>query len=301
MANAPTLLVLAAGMGSRYGGLKQMDPMGPNGELIIDYSIYDARRAGFDKLVFVVRPEIEDDFREIVASRFADQFEISFVHQCLDDLPDGIAVPAERQKPWGTGHAILVAEDAIQTPFCVINGDDFYGPGAFRMMGDFLRQQAAPELYGMVAYMLRNTLSDHGSVARGICEVSADNRLLSVTERLGIERHGEAARFEDGGSWHSLTGDELVSLNFWGFHPAIFGHLREQFRDFLAQRREEPKAEFFIPSVVDSLIRQQQAEVAVMASRDSWFGVTYPQDKAIVQENLRRLIAENVYPESLWG
>ncbi len=303
MASSPALLVLAAGMGSRYGGLKQMDPMGPNGELLIEYSIYDALRAGFRRLVFVVRPEIESDFREIVTSRFAGRAEIAFVHQVLSDVPVGFEVPAERRKPWGTGHAILAAREAIDGPFGVINGDDYYGLEAYRRLAAYFEGAPVGELdeYAMVAYRLRNTLSDHGSVARGICKVGADGSLREVVERTSITRQDDGAEFEDEQGRHRLTGEELVSLNFWGFQPSIFTHLQRQFEAFLEARGGELKSEFFIPTVVDRLIRERLARVSVLESGDNWFGVTYAQDKAVVTGSLRELIDRGVYPPALWG
>jgi dTDP-glucose pyrophosphorylase len=302
MPTAPTLLVLAAGIGSRYGGLKQMDPMGPNGELLIDYSVYDALRAGFGKLVFVVRPEIEADFRTLIAKRFEGRAETVYVHQQLSDLPAGFAVPAERRKPWGTGHAILVARHAIAEPFCVINGDDYYGPMAYRELADLFRQPGDAGDYAMVAYELRKTLSEHGSVARGVCRVSADGHLEQVTERTKIEQTADGARFaDDAGAWHPLTGDEAVSLNFWGFRPSLFAHLEREFKLFLTERGQDPKAEYFIPTVVDSLIQRGLARVTVRHSGDRWFGVTYPQDKAEVMRALRGLIDAGVYPAKLWS
>ena len=302
MAAAPTLLVLAAGIGSRYGGLKQMDPMGPSGELLIDYSVYDALRAGFGKLVFIIRPEIEADFRQLIARRFEGRVPIEYVSQQLTDLPAGMVPPPDRKKPWGTGHAILRAAEAVQEPFCVINGDDYYGPDAYRLMADLLRQPGAPGDYGMVAYTLRNTLSEHGSVARGVCRVSPAGELQQVTERTAIEKAGTGARFRDEqGAWQALTGEELVSLNFWGFRPDVFAHLARHFRLFLQQRGHDLKAEYFIPTVVDTLIQAGQARVAVRCSADRWFGVTYPQDKAAVQAALRELIAAGTYPVRLWA
>jgi NDP-sugar pyrophosphorylase family protein len=302
MAVAPTLLVLAAGIGSRYGGLKQMDPMGPGGELLIDYSVYDALQAGFGRVVFIVRPEIEADFRQLIARRFEGRVPVQYVHQQLTDLPAGLVPPPGRQKPWGTGHAILCAAGAIREPFCVINGDDYYGPEAYRQMADLLRQPGAPGDYGMVAYTLRNTLSEHGHVARGVCRVSPAGELQQVTERTTIEQTATGARFRDEqGAWQPLTGDELVSLNFWGFRPDLFGHLEHHFRRFLAERGQDLKAEYFIPTVVDTLIQARQARVAVRRSHDRWIGVTYPQDKAAVQAALRGLIAAGVYPERLWA
>jgi NDP-sugar pyrophosphorylase family protein len=299
----PTLLVLAAGIGSRYGGLKQIDPVGPHGEIVIDYSIYDALRAGFGKLVFVIRKEIEEVFREVIGSKFEDKAEVVYVFQELDDLPPGFSLPPERKKPWGTAHAVMAARDAIKEPFAVINADDFYGRQGYGLLYDHFQSKAsaAGQEYSLVGFVLRNTLSEHGSVARGVCSSEDDEHLSSVVEMTRIEMDGDAAfHTEDDGSKTVLTGDEWVSMNMWGFTPGIFGQMASHFADFLRDHGHEPKAEFFIPMVVDELIRDREATVRILASSDKWFGVTYPDDKPYVVENVRRLIDEGVYPEQLW-
>ncbi len=297
----PTLLVLAAGMGSRYGGLKQMDGMGPDGQLLIEYSVYDASRAGFGRVVFVVREELEADFREIVSSRFANAIPVDFCHQRLGDLPPRFQRPAERQKPWGTGHAILAARDIIDEPFCVINGDDFYGQDAFMQMGKFLSQDVSDTHFAMVGYQLANTLSEHGHVSRGVCDVDAEGHLKTVIERTRIAKSGATITYtEDDGSVLELPGNASVSLNFWGFSPDFFDAASFQFVDFLQTHLETPKAEFYAPAIVDNLIRQNKVTVKVLPTNDRWFGVTYSADKPIVQENLQALIKDGTYPRYLW-
>jgi dTDP-glucose pyrophosphorylase len=296
----PTLLILAAGMGSRYGGLKQIDPVGPNGETIIDYSIYDALRSGFGKLVFVIRRDIEQPFREIVGARFEKHAAVEYVFQQLDDLPPGFSVPAGRQKPWGTGQAILAAADTIHEPFAVINADDFYGANSFHQLAERL-QTGGPD-YAMVGFVLRNTLSEFGSVARGVCRMTGDGHLQSVTEVIGIQMDGADAKYTDTAkNVHQLAGDTVVSMNLWGFSPTLFGHLRTQFVEFLQQHGREEKSEFYIPVVVNTLVETGRERCKVLRSPDSWFGVTYREDRPRVVESIRRLIARGDYPEKLRG
>ncbi|MCI0499337.1 MAG: hypothetical protein L0Y36_06630 [Planctomycetales bacterium] len=299
-----TLLIIAAGMGSRYGGLKQIDPVGPNGEIIIDYSMYDAVRAGFNKIVFVIRHSFEDAFCEKIGRKLDGIVETVYAYQELDSCLDGFPLPQGREKPWGTGHAILVAREAIQEPFAVINADDYYGTNAYRIMARQLEDMASGQAdeYAMVGYVLRNTLSDYGTVARGICECDGDGCLKKVTERTGIGRHQSGAMYKDEtGSMQLLSGEEIVSMNLWGFGPDVFAHLQQQFREYLRHHAKENKAEFFIPTVVDRLVQTCQKKVKVLPSRDCWFGVTYQEDKAIAQANIRELIRQGVYPEKLWG
>jgi dTDP-glucose pyrophosphorylase len=299
----PTLVILAAGMGSRYGGLKQLDPVGPNGAIIMDYSIYDALQAGFGKVVFVIRRDIEAQFKELIGSRFESRIPCEYVYQELDALPEGFSRPADRQKPWGTGHALLVCEKAVRDPFCVINADDFYGRMAYQKIAAYLGGLAADaSSYAMVGFPVINTLSSNGSVARGICETDADGHLISVTERTHIESTAEGIRFlDENQAWQNLGGQEIASLNFWGFTPGFFSHLKSQFGDFLQERISEPKAEFFLPSVVDRLIREGQAQVSVLSSQDRWVGVTYADDKPDVMAYIRGLVDQGLYPENLWG
>ena len=297
-----TLLVLAAGIGSRYGGLKQIDPVGPNGEVIIDYSIHDAIRAGFSKVVFVIRKDIEEEFRKSIGIRFEGVIPIEYAFQDIGDLPAGYSTPRGRVKPWGTGHAILAARHLINENFAVINADDFYGRVGYDLIGKHLAAAGDADYadYAMVAYVLRNTLSEHGSVSRGICECDRDGFVTRVEERVAIFGDGRDARFvADDGSEVRLSGDRLVSLNFWGFTPSIFDHLESEFRVFLSELGGELKSEFFIPTVVGTLVERGVARVTMLDSADAWFGITHPQDKALASENIRRLIDAGDYPEKL--
>ena len=295
----PTLLVLAAGMGSRYGGLKQIDPVGPEGETIIDYSIFDAMRAGFGKVVFVIRHDIENAFREAIGARFEKQLPVEYVFQELNKLPAGFSVPPNRTKPWGTGQAILMAEHVIREPFAAINADDFYGAASFRVLAEHLRSRS-PD-YAMVGFTLRNTLSEFGSVARGACQVGPEGYLLGVRELTKIEKDGTGVKYTDAtGAIQRLTGDEPVSMNMWGFTTSLFPHLREQLVDFLKCHGQEEKSEFYIPSVVNSLVGARQERCKVLRTTDAWFGVTYREDRPFVVEGIRSLIARGDYPKKLW-
>ncbi|HUJ70720.1 MAG TPA: sugar phosphate nucleotidyltransferase [Verrucomicrobiae bacterium] len=291
----PTLLVMAAGMGSRYGGLKQLDAVGPGGETIIDYSIYDALRTGFTRLVFVIRRDIEAPFCEAIGRKFEKRAAVEYVFQELDTLPSGFTVPAGRTKPWGTTHAILLAKEAVHEPFAAINADDFYGRDSFQVMADFLR--AGRTDYAMVGYTLRNTLSEHGSVSRGVCVCDPDGYLQAVTELTKIEKHGRGAQAEG----RVLSGDEPVSMNFWGFTPALFPQLRERFEEFLRRSGHELKSECYIPTTVNELVAAGTARVKVLRTPASWFGVTYQEDKPRVTAGIRQLIARGDYPEKLWA
>ena len=296
----PTLLVLAAGMGSRYGGLKQIDPVGPCGETIIDYSIYDAMRAGFGKLVFVIRKDIEQQFREIVGTRFESRIAVEYVFQELDKLPAPHTLPSGRTKPWGTTHAILMADGVIEEPFAAINADDFYGRQAYEVLAQHLTS-GTPD-YAMVGFILKNTLSDHGSVARGVSRVDANNYLTHIVEMMKIERNGAGAKnTEADGKITTLIGDEAVSMNFWGFTPALFPQLQQEFEKFLKKAGTEQKSECYIPATVGDLVTSGRAKCKVLRSADSWFGVTYREDRPQVVESIRQLIAKGVYPEKLWA
>ncbi len=301
----PTLLVLAAGMGSRYGGLKQIDPIGPAGETIIDYSIYDALKAGFGKVVFVIRRDIEADFCEVFLTKFADVIPIEYVFQELDKIPSDYSVPEGRTKPWGTGHAILMAAEVIHEPFAVINADDFYGADAYRKMASFLsslveKHQNEMEC-AMVGYLLQNTMSEHGAVSRGVCSFDKNTYLQGVTECTNIEfTHGGIAYKDKNEALVFLGGDTLVSMNFWGFMPSFFKHLSDQFSNFIQENYDQPKAEFYIPSVVDKLIKDGNTSVKVLKSIDQWFGVTYKEDKPVVIRKINQLIKSGTYPENLW-
>jgi UTP-glucose-1-phosphate uridylyltransferase len=300
----PTLLILAAGMGTRYGGLKQIDPIGPNEELIIDYSMYDAIRAGFEKIVFVIRHYFEKAFREKIGSKLDGIVETFYAYQELDSRLGGFALPEGREKPWGTGHAILVAEDVIDEPFAVINADDYYGPDSLRVIRRYLSNPSAvsDRQYAMVGFKLRNTLSEHGYVSRGVCAVDSQMNLESVVERTKIKRTENGASFRDSdGVEYSFGGNEIVSMNLWGFHPSIFGCLHRQFQSFLRQNELNNQSEFFIPSAVDELLRQRHAAVKVLTTPDRWFGVTYQEDKNLAQACIRKLIDRGTYPERLWA
>lgn len=304
-ASGPALIIMAAGIGSRYGGLKQVDPIGPNGEIIIDYSIYDALRAGFEQVVFLIRREIEDTFREKIGRKIEARVETTYVFQEIGNVPPGFSVPAERTKPWGTGHAVLCCKDAVRRPFAAINADDFYGPGAFRVLSDYLKQARDRDGlydYCMVGYTLRNTLSEFGSVARGICQVTPDGYLAEVRERTRIEKDGADARYsENGQDWTHLPGDAVVSLNMWGFTPSFFQELDQRFPRFLQASSERIlKAEYFLPDVVNAVLQEGKARVKVLPTGEKWFGVTNREDRAAVQAALRDQVRQGMYPEALW-
>ncbi len=296
----PTLLVLAAGMGSRYGGLKQIDPVGPSGETIIDYSIFDAMRAGFGKLVFVIRKDIEQQFREIVGARFEKRIAVEYVYQELDKLPAPYTLPTGRTKPWGTTHAILMAKGVVKENFAAINADDFYGQHAYKLIAQHLTSGTLD--YAMVGFILKNTLSDFGTVARGVSRVDGNNYLTNIVEMMKISRDGQGAKDEGpDGKMTSLTGEEAVSMNFWGFTPALFPQLEIEFEKFLKRAGGEQKSECYIPATVGDLVTSGRAKCKVLRSSDSWFGVTYREDRPQVVESIRKLIAKGDYPEKLWA
>lgn len=299
----PTLLVLAAGMGSRYGSLKQIDPVGPSGETIIDYSIYDAIRAGFGKVVFIIRKSFEQDFKDIFISKLQPHIPVEYVFQEIDKVPEGLTVSPERTKPWGTAHAVLMAKDVIHEPFAVINGDDFYGAGAFQTMADYLNSLTTDTQtqYSLVGYHVGNTMSDHGSVSRGVCMEDENEFLVSVTECTNIQyRDGKIAYQEAENTPVFLNSETLVSMNFWGFTPEYFKQTEALFSDFVKANSDSLKAEFYIPTAIDSLINNSKASVKVLRSDAKWFGVTYKEDKPLVIEKLAQLIKAGVYPAKLW-
>ena len=300
--NKPTLVILAAGMGSRYGGLKQMDAFGPNGEAIIDYSIYDAIRAGFGKIVFIIRERFKKDFINFFKGKFDNQIEVEYVMQELDILPDGYKCPESREKPWGTAHAVWVAKDVVDGPFAVINADDYYGIDAYETLVQFLTSKNEVEEYGVVGYYLENTLSDHGTVNRGICEGSDDGYLENVEEIVKIHRleNGDITYPDQKEGSKSLTNETLVSMNMWAFHPSYFNFFVKYFSAFLNERINEEKSEYFIPTLVDTLIRSGERKVKILTSEDEWFGVTYQEDKPIVMKRLLSLIESGKYPQKLW-
>lgn len=312
----PTLLILAAGLGTRYGGLKQIDPIGPNGEIIIDYAIYDAINAGFGKLVFVIQHYFESAFKEKIGGKFDNLVETAYAYQGVDACVDGFEPPKDRDKPWGTGHAILVAKDVIHEPFAVINADDYYGPNSFKKMAQFLRKGdlscatlRSPDLsgrstsndYAMVGYTLRDTLSEYGPVSRGLCQCDGQMFLRRVVERRKVEKTATGAHyFEDDGAERFLSGNEIVSRNLWGFQPSIFHHLKVHFQRFLKERGYEKNSELFIPTVVDELVGKEKATVKVLRTNDKCFGVTYRRDAVIAARCIRQLIDQGLYPEKLW-
>ncbi len=297
-----TLVVLAAGIGSRYGGFKQMDPIGPSGEFIIDYSVYDAIRAGFKRVVFIIRHDIEQAFKASIGARVADSIEVGYTYQELKDLPEGIVANPDRTKPWGTVQAVLTCSSVVDSPFAVINADDFYGRESYRVLSRFLdsagRQQ---DEYAMVGFRLSNTLSEHGSVTRGICKSTPNQRLDSIVEASGIVCENDQISFTDaGGNKNPLSPDELVSMNMWGFTPSVFGSFAEEFRTFLRSHAQELKSELVLPTAVGSLIAQKKASVRVLSTSSKWFGITYPNDKEGVIAGIRQLIAQGEYPDNLW-
>lgn len=302
MTNRPTLLILAAGMGSRYGSLKQIDQFGPNGETIIDYSIYDAIKAGFGKVVFVIRKSIEQEFKEVVINKYSDIIQTDYVAQELDMLPEGFSVPEQRVKPWGTGQAVLVASSIINEPFAVINADDFYGYKSFKLAADFLKGKSNEPEHALIGYKLNNTLSAHGAVARGVCKVDSEGYLQNVKEHLHIvETEGKIISSDPEGVETVLKADETVSMNLMAFTPSVFPYFEQQFRDFMANKSHKSlKSEYLLPDVVNHLVESREAKVKVLYSPEIWFGVTFPDDKPITMKKLKDLIEEGVYPENLW-
>jgi choline kinase len=296
----PTLVVLAAGMGSRYGGLKQLDKLGPSGETIMDYSIYDALRAGFGKVVFVIRKSFEKDFREIYVDKLHGKMEVELVFQELDNLPVGITCSEERVKPWGTGHAILVAKDAVKEPFAVINADDFYGAEAYESMFAFLTSEIATDKYAMCGYELNKTLSDFGKVSRGVCKMDEEDYLLGVTERIGIAKENGHISYLMNDQKFPLNENDTVSMNFWGFSPSLFAHLEEKFTAFALANADNPKAEFYIPFVIDDLMKEGKVKTKVLHSDAEWFGVTYQEDRPTTIEKLNQLVVKGKYPSKIW-
>lgn len=301
----PTLFLLAAGMGSRYGGLKQLDGLGPNGETIMDYSIYDAIHAGFGKLVFVIRKDFEDDFRKKIISKYEDHIPCELVFQSLNDLPEGFTVPEGRTKPWGTNHAVLMGKDVINEPFAVINCDDYYGPDSFKVMGEFLSKlpEGSKNKYAMVGFRVGNTLSESGTVSRGICDTNDQHLLTSVVERTKIQRmDGEVKYLDENDVWVATPENTPVSMNFWGFTPDYFQYSMDYFKGFLSDPKNMAnlKSEFFIPLLVDKVINDGTATVEVLDTTSKWFGVTYPEDRPEVVAKLKALMDAGVYPQKLF-
>ncbi|MDR2027087.1 MAG: nucleotidyltransferase [Prevotellaceae bacterium] len=298
----PTLFVLAAGLGSRYGGLKQMDGVGPSGETIMEYSVYDAIQAGFGKVVFVIRHSFDDAFREFADARFSKKIPVGIVYQEITYLPDGYRPHPEREKPWGTNHAVLMAKDAVKEPFCVINADDFYGRTSFEVMSGFLQNVAGKtNQYSMVGFRIQNTLSESGAVARGVSQTDENGYLTNVVERTHVERLDGAIKYRDAdGEWHLIEDNTPVSMNIWGFTPDYFQHSETYFKKFLDEHGQELKSEFFIPLVVNSLVQEKISTVKVLDTDAQWFGVTYKEDKPSVIEKINNLVKNNIYPDNLW-
>lgn len=304
MKQKPTLLILAAGMASRYGSLKQIDSFGPHGETIIDYSIYDAIQAGFGKVVFIIREEFVDKMREVFDEKLKGKIEVDYAFQSFDLKPFGIDEEIVREKPWGTAHAVLSARDKIDGPFCVINADDFYGKDSFIKMVDFLNNEVTDDKMSLMGYQLDNTLSDHGYVSRGVCEVSPEGNMDQVIERTKIyykDIDGQKKIvYEEDGKIYELNPESRVSMNFWGFTPKVFEVAEEMLKEFVKKNADDPKAEFFIPLVADRLVQSKQAVFKVLPTSSKWFGVTYKEDKPIVQASISELIEKGVYPEKLF-
>lgn len=302
----PVLLIMAAGMGSRYGGLKQIDPVDEEGHIIIDFSIYDAIQAGFEKVIFIIKEDMKEVFQETIGKRIQGHIEVEYVYQDMNDIPSGFSIPEGRVKPWGTGHAILSCMDKIQGPFAVINADDYYGREAFSMIYHYLQnsEKHGKYSYAMVGYILENTLTDYGSVARGVCNMSEGGMLKTIIERTHIEKRKNGAVYtEDNGiTWVTIPMDSIVSMNMWGFTPSILLELKKDFEIFFRDTLEKNplKEEFFLPSVVDSLIQESKAKVQVLKTTDKWYGVTYKEDKEVVTYAMSQFMQQGVYPGKLW-
>jgi UTP-glucose-1-phosphate uridylyltransferase len=296
----PTLLILAAGMASRYGSMKQTEGFGPSGETIMDYSIYDAIRAGFGKVVFIIRKDFADSFEPVFNRKLGDKIEVRYVYQDLTDYVDPANIPPDRTKPWGTGHAVLCAEEAIQEPFAVINADDFYGREAFDKAIDFLNTQCNEQTQAIISYKLGNTLSEHGTVSRGVCSIDGSGNLVDIQERTKIYRKEDKIVYEESDQLNEVPGDSSVSMNFWCFHHSIFAFIKDLFKDFPAQNKDNIKAEFFIPIIAHEFIKQGRGVIKVIPTSAQWFGVTYKEDAPMVKRSLDKLLKEGIYPDSLW-
>jgi dTDP-glucose pyrophosphorylase len=299
----PTLLILSAGIGSRYGSLKQLDHLGPSGETIIDYSIYDAIRAGFGKVVFVIKENIAKEFSEVFGEKLKGKIEVDYVFQEIDKVPEGMTWSKERRKPWGTGHAVMMAAEKIHEPFAVVNADDFYGCGSYQALADFYKDWSPQKgnIYCMVGYELGKTLSEHGSVSRGVCKADGCGFLLEVTERTKIERDaGGIAYLDESGKSFYLDERTTVSMNFWGFTPSFFTHLEAGFLEFIKANADSPKAEFYIPTVINDLLKRKAASVRILSCSDQWFGMTYREDRDLVVSKIGELVKAGIYPGNLW-
>ncbi len=304
--NKPVLVIMAAGMGSRYGGLKQIDPVDEYGHIIMDFSMYDAKRAGFEKVIFIIKKENEESFKEAVGERISSYMDVSYAFQEISNIPEGYEVPEGRTKPWGTAHAVLSCIDQVDGPFAVINADDYYGAEAFRLIYDYLESHPDDDKYRytMVGYYLGNTVTDNGHVARGICAVNEKGELTDIHERTRIEKRGDGIAYteDDGNTWIPVPENAIVSMNMWGFTKSILSEIRDRFPAFLDRGlKENPmKCEYFLPAVVDDLLREGKATAAVLESADKWYGVTYKEDKPVVMEAVKRMKEDGLYPEHLW-
>ncbi len=304
--NKATLVVMAAGMGSRYGGLKQIDPVGPNSEVILDYSVYDAVKAGFDKIVFVIKHEIEEDFKNIMAGKLDGIVDVEYAYQDINNLPEGFSVPEGRVKPWGTGHAVFSCKDAVNGPFAVINADDYYGRETFRLIYDELtkeKKDSSKYQFCMVGFRVENTLTENGSVARGVCQTDKEGYLTEIVERTKIVKDGEKIAFtEDGETWTEIPEGTTVSMNCWGFSTEMMHELEARFAAFLTKNKDNMlKCEYFLPFVVDDLLKEGKAEVKVLSTNEKWYGVTYKEDRPVVVSAIKEKIEQGVYPENLWS
>jgi UTP-glucose-1-phosphate uridylyltransferase len=297
----PTLVILAAGMASRYGSMKQTEGFGPSGETIMDYSIYDAIRAGFGKVVFIIRKDFADNFKLAVEPKLVGKIKVEYVYQEKESFVDAAYMPVDRVKPWGTGHAMLCAKDAVQEPFAVINADDFYGQDAFVQAANFLKNSCAQNNNAIVGYKLAKTLSEHGTVSRGVCAVNENNALTTITERTKIYKENDSIVYEENDVKTALSADTNVSMNFWCFHPSIFNLTQILFTDFPKNNMDNIKAEFYIPTIADHFINKFEGKIEMLATTSQWFGVTYKEDAPVVKASLDKLIFEKVYPESLWS
>lgn len=304
--NKPVLVIMAAGMGSRYGGMKQIDPIDEQGQIIIDYSIYDAKRAGFEKVVVIIKEENEKDFREAIGSRLSEFIEVVYVYQNINNLPEGYQVPENRVKPWGTGHAILSCIDVIDGPFAVINADDYYGREAFELIYNYLSSHEDDDKYRytMVGYQLKNTVTDFGHVSRGVCEIDENGHMVSINERTRIEKKEDKIAYteDEGTSWHELSGDTVVSMNMWGFSASILQELKDEFGGFLTEgiAKNPLKCEYFLPSAVSKLLEEDRATVEILTSTDKWYGVTYQEDKPVVVAAIKGMKDNGKYPMKMW-
>ncbi len=296
----PTLLIMAAGIGSRYGTLKQIDRIGPSGETILDYSVFDALRSGFERVVFIIRKDIEKDFREVIFDRLEKKIPVSYIFQELEDLPAGYTCPSGRVKPWGTGHAVWTARHHIHSPFCAINADDFYGLESFQHAVLFFKNQGHQGDYCLMGYLVRNTLSDYGSVTRGVCQVDQDDYLIGIEERFHILKAEKGILYRENDQDYPLDENTIVSMNMWGFTPSLFDFLDRGFREFLQENASLPKAEFLLPSVINDLLQRRLIKARVLKSNAIWFGLTYFEDKQKVIDTIRDLVGQGLYPASLW-